>query len=172
MSVVCCSKEKDDQKIDLLFSPDSTMIGTEMKIPGTNSSLNFPKNYVDLNEYIPQLAGKSPEDLKVLALFGDIQKKHFCFISEIVSKTEVNDSIPYFEFLENRTTGDFKYGTFEHNELHFNQLRITEKDKIIFSLWHKLELNRILKYDYILSLPVNEIDVKAVESSISTIKKK
>lgn len=166
--IVCCTKNESSANAGYL-SPDSLFIGNEHIISSIEYSINFPKEFILLEDYkskIPKV-----ENQKILEIAGNTQKNHYCFITELFYENIINDSLVYHDITKNLNEDDFKYGEFNNNKIEFNQLRINYNDKIVFIFWHKTENSSIIKYDYILSLPVNEKDIKAVESSISTIKK-
>ena len=166
VSLVCCS-QKEHKNISIL-SVDSTLVGHRSEV-SNGIFLHFPKDFVVLEEYKSLLSDNMDVNQSLIEVAGNIDRNHFCFITKL--SQEYTDSAIIEELIKDIPDSNFKHGIFSNNGIAFNQVAINHESRIIFSLWHRVEGDAIIKYDYILSLPVTEIEIKAVESSIGTITK-
>jgi len=175
-----CTKQKPDNAFEvLIFEIDSLKIAEPYISAELGIMFNPPRDWQPVSRNIVDELGNSAievtEDslnISVEQIFLNLSNSSFIFLS---SFPEIDRFELAYNNLRDLMTGkissqELKIGSFEHNNLKFYQFINTSANKVALKLIAESKSGSVFMFDYIMPYSVYRDNLKAIESSIGTIK--
>ncbi len=180
--IMGCAKEQATTKFaKITFNVDQSQLAEEYFCPDVGISFHPPKNWKQislelLNSVKDNLVtSKDTSNINIIPLnvFMNMEKSFTCFLSTFDNELLARETIGNYinEFKMNSPDMKLNEGSFSHNSLDFHQFIFTKDDIITIKLIAAKNEHEVFMIDYILPTRYYEKEIRAIESSIGTIKK-
>ena len=177
-----CTKKQETTKFpEIAFNVDLTLLAEEYHCSEMEISLNPPKNWEQISSDLlisvkeNLIASKDTSNINIVPLnvFMNMEKSFTCFLSTFDNELLARDTCENYinEFRMKNKELQFNEGSFAHNDLDFHQFIFTKDDFITINLFVVIKDQKVIMIDYIMPSKYYEEELRAIESSIGTIKK-
>ena len=177
-----CTKEQATTKFaEISFNVDQSQLAEEYICSDTGISFHPPKNWEQISSELlisvkeNLIASKDTSDINIVPLnvFMNMEKSFTCFLSTFDNELLTKDICDNYinEFRMKNQDLSINEGSYSHNGLDFHQFIFTKDDHITIKLITKVNNQKIIMIDYIVPSKNYEEELRAIESSIGSIKK-
>lgn len=177
-----CKNNEDAGKVNRLdFNIDSTQLAPVVKLTDYRLSFHPPVNLVHSDEFFKKLSSGIEQNDQSLS--GLITKPIDVFVDndfnvlvvsniEAVAKDTVNGSLNQISGLVKKQfkPENAKFAEFLKDDIKINQFLIQDSVNVIFKLLLQNPDKKVLQFDYIIPQKNYRNEIKAIESSIGSIK--
>ncbi len=176
-----CVKEQAKTKYtEIAFNVDTSLLTEEYICPDHVITFNPPKGWeiisLDLLDSIKSniIASEDSSEFKVVLInvFINTEKTFTCFLSTFESELMADDLrenyLDGFRMINQNIS--LNEGSFAHNELDFHQTIFVKDNYVTIKLITTINNKDVFMIDYIIPFKYYEEELRAIESSIGTIK--
>lgn len=177
-----CTKDKKKEELEtLVFNVDSLLIGEQYTNIEIGISFYPPKEWDQISsdlmssieQSLQEMEDSSSVDIILQNVFLNQKNSSICFLStfrDTMPAAEIRDA-----YLTELYTGDIQGSITEasylHNRFNIRQLIHVQEDQVTIKLICISDDEHIFMLDYIVPSQFYEQNIRAIESSIGTIKK-
>ena len=180
--IMGCAKEQATTKFaKITFNVDQSQLAEEYICPDVGISFHPPKNWEQISSELlisvkdNLVTSKDTSNINIIPLnvFMDMEKSFTCFLSTFNNELPVSDTGENYlnEFRLINQDLKFNEGSFAHNKLDFHQLTFTKNNLVTIKLIAIINDQKIFMIDYVVPSKYYEEELRAIESSIGSIKK-
>lgn len=180
--ILGCAKEQATTKFaEIIFNVDQSLLAEEYICSDAGISFHPPKNWEQISSELLNsvkdnlVTSKDTSNIKIIPLniFMNMKKSFTCFLSTFESELIADDLQENYldEFRMINQDLSLNEGSFAHNGLDFHQFIFTKDEIITIKLITAKNEQKVFMIDYILPTRYYEEELRAIESSIGTIKK-
>ena len=177
-----CAKEKVTTKFaEIIFNVDQSLLEEEYICSDAGISFHPPKNWEQISSELlisvkeNLITSKDTSDINIVPLnvFMNMEKSFTCFLSTFDNELLAKDTCDNYinEFRMKNQDLSINEGSFSHNGLDFHQFIFTKDDIITINLFVVIKDQKVIMIDYIIPSKYYEEALRAIESSIGSIKK-
>jgi len=178
--VLFCSKQEKSappKTSEMIFEVDSTRLESALYVPELGIRFSSPKGWLPISEALfkefrqknPTVPGDSVFLCKPVSIFFNNDSKSLLYISEI--KTPNDSGSPgNYQSLIQKSLEPKKTGNFTKDNIYFTQFLIQDPVRINFKLVFSNANNQLIQFDYVVPTEFYVSELKAIESSIGSIK--
>lgn len=179
-----CNKVDSEKKDTILFNQVDSLISSPDSLYNGGIIISPPKDWTNIDSNLISLITAKLSQISdtsfhfeynLLKIYFDSTSSSLLSVGTIIydesiysAETALSDYKSLFE--KNLLTSNIKTGSYIKDNIEITQFLIQEKDNITFKLIFINNSNKIIQIDYILNPKIYLDIVKAVESSISSIK--
>lgn len=185
MSTSCVQQKSDspEKPQELLFEIDSLRVGAFYADPIAGFQFQAPKHWQPVaDQLMEKLAAQVTQpiqsqeiDFRPLTFFLNHENGSALSISRIISQTDTTWPQLRSQYIDlvktNFQATEFKSGEFMKDEIQFTQFLIQTDKTVNFKLVFENRPGQIIQLDYIVPKNYYPNEVKAIESSIGSIKR-
>ena len=181
LSLFFCSNQEqqsNSQSLELSFDVDSTKIGSFVENTDFGFSFGTPKGWTKIPDALFAEFSKQTPGVQVngsqfvcspVAIFLNKDNQSLLYISHIQAADDSIAINSYQRMIQARFS-TAKTGDFINNNIRFRQFLIQDEMRINFKLLFFNSKNRLFQFDYIVPKKFYVPELKAIESSIGSIK--
>ncbi|RJP64509.1 MAG: hypothetical protein C4539_14380 [Ignavibacteriales bacterium] len=181
----CENKQADENSLkQIQFNIDTNTLGEEVSDSGKKISFKPPKEWKQINpklfnEFLEkaslQLSDDEPVNFNYLYIFKDDSLKCLLNVSELQfrDKNKPNDAelAEYDKALFKKFGKEkLKRAEFLKEDLPVIQYMLNDKGKVNFKILFYNKAKKLFQFDYVASFDIYPKEIKAIESSIGSIK--
>lgn len=179
--LVFCSKQDNTSSTDvteLTFEIDSTKLELTSSDQNLGIQFNAPKGWTPISQAMFEQFSKQDSAVFVegsniaihpISIFLNKADKSLLYVSQIQGTPDSTSVNRYKESIQKNFVPT-KVGDFKKDEIIFTQFLIQDEDRINFKLLFFNSKNQLIQFDYIVPKDVYVPELKAIESSIGSIK--
>lgn len=176
---LCSEQNKTPEKIaELTFEIDSTELELTSSDQNLGIQFNAPKGWMPIPQAMFEQFSKQGSAVFVeenniaihpVSIFLNKADKSLLYVSQVQGTPDSNSVDKYKESIQKNFTPT-KIGDFKKDKILFTQFLIQDKNRINFKLLFFNSNNQLIQFDYIVPKDVYVLELKAIESSIGSIK--
>ncbi|MCX8010596.1 MAG: hypothetical protein N3A61_05540 [Ignavibacteria bacterium] len=186
MLSISCKKQDDGTKNisnELIFNIDSTLIGEKISDIKYKFELHPPKNWSGVSESIFKQIYSRIQTLQTqeqisyipLYLFFDEANGSMLSVNQIIIQNDSMSFVKKMKIFEDGLKQKFdssfiKGGSFKKENNDFYQFLIRNNEFVNFKITFESDNRYLINFDYIVPVKVYQNEIKAIESSIGSIK--
>jgi len=182
ISFSCKSKKEETKVFNLTFNIDSSQIGSEVVLKDYAISFNPPANFVHSDEMLDKLNKNISNNINkqngynTSPLDAFIDKSLNVLVVSGISAPSAdtaNFSLQQVSgtIKDQFKTSNMKFAAFKKDDIIIHQFLIQDSINVVFKLLFCNAANRVIQFDYIIPGNNYKNEIKAIESSIGSIKK-